>query len=577
MADTPSGGPGSPGKPPKEMSMEVRLLLAFILMGLVMFLSQYYFKGLYPTAPAKTATTEPAGAGAPSGPSGSTTPQPAETPAASTAPALPATRAEVRPNLVIDNGFYRVSFSNQGANVRAWQMKHFTGNDEKPLELANTSAPSEFPFSFQIPGNDALAHKLNWAWFSETSDPDGLGVTYLYSDGHTTARKSFHFHRNSYLSQISTEVTNDGAPVNHLIEWRGGFGDLTIANASGAGQSIYYDLAANKLVTQNVRSVKNGPISASGNYSFVGLSDNYLAAVFLPQHDGLMQATTFADTVPTPLEKQAAPFAGIALSEATGNDFELFVGPKDIELMKSINPKLEQVVYFGWMSVLAKPLFLVVNWVNDHLIYGFGWSIIVVTIAINFILFPLKLSNFKSMKKMQALKPQIDAINAKYKNLKITDPRKGEQNQEVMDLYKKYGVNPMGGCFPMLIQIPFFIAFYEVFTVAVQMRGAHWLWVTDLSQAEHITPHILPLIMIASQFFMQKITPQPNSDPSQQKMMQFMPLMFGFMFYNFASGLVLYYLTSNLVQMGQQWFFNHTHLAADAANSVAPPKKKDRK
>jgi YidC/Oxa1 family membrane protein insertase len=200
---------------------------------------------------------------------------------------------------------------------------------------------------------------------------------------------------------------------------------------------------------------------------------------------------------------------------------------------------------------------------------------VVVTIVLNFILFPLKLSNMKSMRKMQALKPQIDAINAKYKNVGLRDPRKADQNQEVMDLYKKYGVNPMGGCFPMLIQIPFFFAFYRVFTVSVQMRGASWLWVTDLSQPEHLPIKILPLVMIASQFMMQKMTPQPNQDPGQQKMMMLMPLVFGFMFYNFPSGLVLYYLTSNLVSMGQQWFFNHTETAQEVARSVELPKKKN--
>jgi YidC/Oxa1 family membrane protein insertase len=181
----------------------------------------------------------------------------------------------------------------------------------------------------------------------------------------------------------------------------------------------------------------------------------------------------------------------------------------------------------------------------------------------------------KSMRKMQALKPQIDAINAKYKSLKMTDPRKQEQQQETMDLYKKNGVNPMGGCVPMLIQLPFFFAFYRVFTVSVEMRGATWLWVTDLSQPEHLAIKILPLVMIASQFMMQKMTPQANADPSQQKMMMFMPLIFGYMFYWFPSGLVLYYLTSNLVSMGQQWFFNHTEAAQEAARSVEPAKKKN--
>jgi len=194
--------------------------------------------------------------------------------------------------------------------------------------------------------------------------------------------------------------------------------------------------------------------------------------------------------------------------------------------------------------------------------------------VINMALFPLKLTNMKSMRKMQALKPQVDAINAKYKNIKMTDPRKGEQNQEVMDLYKKYGVNPMGGCVPMLLQIPFFFAFYQVLKVSVEMRGATWLWVTDLSQPEHLAIRILPVVMIVSQFVMQKMTPQPSGDPNQQKMMMFMPLIFGFMFYQFPSGLVLYYLTSNLVSVGQQWFFNHTESAQEAARSVEPPPKK---
>jgi YidC/Oxa1 family membrane protein insertase len=162
----------------------------------------------------------------------------------------------------------------------------------------------------------------------------------------------------------------------------------------------------------------------------------------------------------------------------------------------------------------------------------------------------------------------------------MTDPRAGEKNQEVMDLYKKNGVNPMGGCFPMLLQLPFFFAFYRVFTVSVEMRGAPWLWVTDLSQPEDFTIagvaiRFLPIIMIASQFFMQKMTPQANTDPNQQKMMMFMPLIFGYMFYRFPSGLVLYYLTSNLVQIAQQWFFNRTETAIEAARSVESPKKKN--
>jgi YidC/Oxa1 family membrane protein insertase len=237
-------------------------------------------------------------------------------------------------------------------------------------------------------------------------------------------------------------------------------------------------------------------------------------------------------------------------------------------------------VDFGWFSFLAKPLFLVVNWVTESYIHNYGWAIVAITVVLNFLLFPLKISSMKSMKKMQALQPQIAAINEKYKGIGLRDPRKAEQNQEVMELYKKYGVNPMGGCMPMLLQIPFFIAFYQVFTKSVEMRGASWLWVTDLSQPEHLAIKILPVAMIASQFVMQKMTPTTGTDPAQQRMMLFMPLIFGFMFYNFSSGLVLYYLTSNLVSIAQQWFFNRTSVAEALARSVqdtAPKKKNGRK
>ncbi len=570
--------------------MEMRLLLAFLLMGAVMFVTPYFLKTpespaakKAPASPAAITTTPAApAAAAPIAAAPAAAPI-AAAPAAEagqTAPAAAvpgATKEHEEPPFVIDTNLFRVVFSNQGANVRSWLLKKYKGNDEKTLDLLNPASGLEFPFSLYFPGTQPTA-KVNWAYYTQAVDPDGLGVTYAFSDGHTSVRKVFRFVKNSYVAQISTEATLDGKPLAHLIEWRGGFGDLTVTNASASERTLYFDVAANKLSEPNARAAKNGPVTATGNFSFAGMADAYFAAVFLPPPGaGNLEVVTLADTVRTPLEEKPAAFPGGAVGEMgdAGNRFELFVGPKDVHLLSSVNPKLTQVVDFGWLSILAKPLFLLVDWFNSAFIHNFGWSIVLVTIAINLMLFPVKLANMKSMRKMQALKPQVDAINDKYRGLKMTDPKKGQQQQEVMDLYKKYGVNPMGGCVPMLIQIPFFIAFYKVFMVSVEMRGASWLWVTDLSQPEHLAIRVLPLIMIATQFYMQKMTPQGNVDPNQQKMMMFMPLIFGFMFYNFASGLVLYYLTSNLVGMGQQWFFNHTQSAIDAARSVEPAKKKN--
>jgi YidC/Oxa1 family membrane protein insertase len=563
------------GQPPARMSTETRLLLAFLLMGAIMFLSPNFFKPQAPPPNAKKSTQAAQSAGSAPAPSASQTAAPAETAEAASAPTAPVTQAQPEPVFFIDTDQFKIAFSNQGANVHSWVLKKSLA-EGKPLELVNSAASVDdpYPFSLYMSDRKALANRLNRALYQRTPDPDGLGVTYEFSDGHTTVRKTFRFQKNSYLAQISSEVSTDGQPVPHMIEWRGGFGDLTVANAVTKQQTIYFDVTANKLRELNAGAAKSGPVTNSGNFTFAGIEDGYFAAIFLPDGNAAMSEVTFSDTTRTPLIEKPAPFAGAAVSMGAVNHFEVFVGPKDFDLLKRVNPKLEQVINFGWLSILAKPLFLVVNWFNDNAVHNFGWAIVLVTMVINFALFPLKMSNMKSMRKMQALKPQIDVINAKYKNIKMTDPKKGEQNQEVMALYKKYGVNPMGGCVPMLIQLPFFFAFYQVFRISVEMRGANWLWIHDLSQAEPSPIKILPIVMIASQFIMQKMTPQGNVDPQQQKMMQFMPLIFGFMFYQFPSGLVLYYLTSNLVSVGQQWFFNHTEAATEAARSVEPVKKK---
>jgi YidC/Oxa1 family membrane protein insertase len=573
MAEPENGGNSNP-QAPKQMSMEVRLLLAFILMGVVVFLTPYFVKTPPPTRKAATTAAQQTTSTTPA----STTPAPAPTPAAETpaaeVPSIPvagATPQQPQPPFIVDTKLFRVVLNNQGATVRSWQVKKFKDSNGKPLDLVNTASGLEFPFSLRFPGAQPTS-PVNWKFFQQTPDADGMGVTFTYSDGHTAVRKVFHFQANSYLAQVETQATLDDKPLPNEIQWLGGFGDLTVGNPAIAGRAIYFNLTEGKLTEHYAKS---GNASAEGDFSFAGLVDAYFAAVFLPEGSSKVRLDMFANGVPTPKDPKAAQEIGMALGDGAVNRFRMFVGPKDYYLLKSVDPKLEQVVDFGWFSFMAKPLFLLVNYFNSAFMHNFGWAIVLVTLAINMALFPLRLSNMKSMRKMQALKPQIDAINAKYKNVGLRDPKKQDQNQEVMDLYKRYGVNPMGGCFPMLIQLPFFYAFYKVFTVSVEMRGASWLWVPDLSLPEPWPIKVLPIIMIVTQFYMQSMTPQPNTDPSQQKMMKLMPLIFGFMFYQFPSGLVLYYLTSNLVNMGQQWFFNHTETAQEAARSVELPKKKD--
>ncbi len=536
-----------PGSEKEALPMERRLLIAFILMGLVLFLTPYLYKSSAPPSkPVPVQKTAPA------------QPVEAEAPTPVVSPVSTAQVAGAKEEtIVIDTDLYRVTFSNRGAVVNSWVLKRYKDGAGKPLELvyAAGSAKTGYPFSFDFPNGPAPADLRN-ALFSGKVGAAGLSVDFQFSDGKTIARKSFAFQKDRYLAEVSSSIASGGREIPHLLTWRGGFGDRTVLNHASALQSLYFDPAANKLVTEQAKVAKNGPVSVSGSYSFAGINDSYFAAVFLPTSASPFVLRTFSDQVSPASGAAEVPYLGAGVGGSGENRFLAFVGPKDIDIMRAVNPRLEQVVDFGWFSVIAKPLFLSINWVNNRWFHNYGWSLVVVTVIINFLLLPLKFTSLKSMKKMQLLQPQIAAINEKYKGLSLRDPKKADQNQEVMDLYKKHGVNPMGGCVPMILQIPFFYAFYKVLTVAIEMRGAEWLWVRDLSQPETLPIRILPVTMTVTQFVMQKMTPATGGDPNQQRMMMMMPLIMGFMFYGMSSGLVLYWLTGNVVGIAQQWFFN---------------------
>ena len=574
MADSPniSNQPIQPGQPAKkELSMETRLLLAFLLMGLVLFLTPYIYKP--PPAPPK----QPVPATAQQKQTAPAEKKPA-TPLPPVAQAVPGQIQDTaEKEFTVDTDIYRIRFSNRGAVVRSWLLKKYLDRSGKPLELVNQASFSKVPAPFSLSLKDnSTAELLNYALYVAKPTAGGLGIEYEFSDGRTHAKKTFQFTKDGYLSQIATEVSQNGVPVEHLIQWRGGFGDSTSLNRIAEQHAVDYDLSQGKLNTRDAKSVKDGPSSVTGNFSFAGLDDRFFAFVVLPKDNTSTTAVAIKDDVPaTPTGKEEMHI-GVELGGDTVNRFVAFVGPKDIDLLRKVDPKLEQLIDWGWFGVIAKPIFLALHWLNDNLVHNYGWSIVFITIVINLLLLPLRFAGMKSQRKMQALQPQIAAINAKYKGLSLRDPKKAQQNQEIMDLYKTAGANPMSGCLPMVIQIPILYAFYKVLNVTIELRGAHWLWVTDLSQPEMLAIHVLPLIMVASQFMMQQMTPTPGVDPAQAKMMKFMPLMFGFFFYNVSSGLVLYWLTSNLVGILQQWIVNRTMPPPPPPAPKIAPKKKTR-
>jgi YidC/Oxa1 family membrane protein insertase len=570
----PDNPNSNPKKPAAEISVEKRLLLAFALMGAVLFITQYFF----PQSP--QSTLKPAKQAAT--PQQAQTPPPASQPAAPPAtPSAGQTAATTSDLYTIQTDVFKVVFSNHGAVVRSWELMKYRDGTGKPLELVNTFAATKthYPFSLLFENHSPSADLNQALWVAHLTS-DGLGIDFEYSNGRSASRKSFRFLKNSYLTQVTSEVTENGSPVAHLLAWRGGFGDKTVVGRSAVQKTLFYNVSDNKLVEKDAGAAKKGTVTDSGTFSFAGIEDTYFAAVFLPKDNRALRVQTLSDTVASDPSGKEEPHVGAAVGGDGQNQFSLFVGPKDVDLLRRIDPKLEQVVDFGWFSFIAKPLFLAMHWLNDKYVHSYGWSIILLTILINTLLLPLKISGMKSMRKMSSLQPQIAAINEKYKNIGIRDPRKAEQNQEVMDLYKKHGVNPLGaGCMPLVLQIPFFFAFYKVLSVSIEMRGASWLWVSDLSQPETLAIRILPLTMIATQFFLQRMTPPtPGADPAQQKMMMFMPLVMGFMFYGVSSGLVLYWLTGNLVGIVQQWLINRSMpLPQPPDTKTVPVKRNPRK
>ena len=264
---------------------------------------------------------------------------------------------------------------------------------------------------------------------------------------------------------------------------------------------------------------------------------------------------------------------GAAVGNPKGVTSErMFVGPKAVDVLESVKanlddgqpggPDLRHVVDFGYFSFFARPLFQWLKWTYQHMVHNWGWSIIILTVIINIALLPLRITSQKSALKMQKLQPQMKAIQARYKNIPMRDPRRAEMNAEISELYKKEGVNPAGGCLPLLIQLPFLWAFYSMLGNAIELRHAQFLWIHDLSSPDKL--YILPVLIVASTFYMQKLTPSAGMDPAQQRMMTFMmPAMLGFFSWSLPSGLSLYWTMGNVIAIIQQSVMNRTGLGKE--------------
>ncbi len=559
--------------------MEWRILLAFALSALVLLLYPVVMRRFLPPP---AAPGQPAAVSVPA-------PPPQASPAVAAAPAVSAPRqAAQQTETVVENDLYRVAFSNRGAVVKSWTLKRYRDERGRPLELVNQPAAARFSYPFSVWSEDeALGNKLKEALFQvrATGGHAPATITFEFSDGTLWARKEFRFEKGSYVAEVSSTVQEGTKPAAHLLAWQGSFGDQSVANASQTVGVVTATPA--RMARHGYRDIKQES-RLSGPFTYAGLEDLYFAAVYMPPDGAPADAAiaavrTFRSEYRAEGSQAAQPLIGVGVGGAGQNRLRVFVGPKALDVLNSVHPEpdatqrlrqgqpvltLGDLVDFGWFSFIAKPLFLALKWVYDHLVPNYGWAIVLITVVINVLLFPLKLKSMRSALKMQKIAPQIKAIQEKYKKLKLNDPRRQQQNQEVMDLYRKHGINPMGGCFPMLLQIPFLYAFYKVLALSIEMRQAPWiLWIRDLSAKDPY--YVLPIVMVVTMFILQKMTPMTTTDPAQQKMFLMMPLIFGIMFFNVSSGLVLYWLVGNIVGIAQQWYINRVGLGAAAQRKPA--------
>ena len=550
----------------EEQFVQRRLLVASLLSAVAMMGYFYFYQPqgapvAQPVEQAVEAPAEPA-------PAPQITAVAPETPAAESEQTPAAVQAQAEREIVVETDQFEVTFSNRGAVVKKWVLKDYQDVRGAPLNLVHQPGAEEhgYPFRLQLSGGEPLPG-LDDALFQVNEGPDrrtgDAVVEFQYADGVREVRKTFRFRPDGYELDVETEVTENGAPRMHLIAWEGGFGDTSHLGDHTYSSVFYWD-PAEGLERNNATDAEDGRITSQGEFPFAGIDDLFFTAVFRTRENQPVQVETAAIEIdPLVPDRDALEiFAATAIGSSTGNRFELYVGPKSLDELRAVDPRMAEIVDFGWFSFIAEPLFLMLRWTHANVVANWGWSIVLVTIVINIALFPLKWKGNKSTKRMQQLQPLIKQINEKYKGLKMSDPKKQQQQEETMELYKKYKVNPVGGCFPMLLQLPFFYGFYMVLTHVIEMRGAEWLFVSDLSQPENwliiggTSIHILPLAMMGAQFWMQTLTPMPSVDPAQARMMKFMPLMMGVIFWGFQSGLVIYWLTMNLVGVGQQVILN---------------------
>lgn len=562
------------------------MLLIFLITFVLLIILQPLMKKFAPSAPTPPETQPQQQQPATQNPPPAST---QETPAAKGAKeeAAPAVKASSETETVIETSQYKITFTNKGGVAKSWILKSYNDDFGKPLDLVHPIAAKQYGFPLSLYAYDEnLRNRLNSALYEVGQD--GRSITFEYREGGLDVRKTFSFD-DTYVAHVDVAVRQNGQAVAAYPAWPAGFGDQTHPASYAASHVEYHPVspiskhwygAAKQVERLDVKSVSGGATIRVPFY-WAGTSNQYFAAIFLPDDVQNTTSVTLRNTIlipkdlnkPDPNQTIPVEVLGAAVGLTSGHTkTRLFAGPKNLQVLTATHanavggageaPDLGTLLDLGMFSFIVKPLFIWLRWTHDHWIANWGWAIIILTVFINLALLPLRLSSMKAALKTAKIQPQMQSIREKYKKYDMRDPRRKDMNQEIAGLMKEHGVNPAGGCLPLLIQFPFLIAFYTMLGNTTELRHASFFYLRDLSAPDPY--HILPLLISITTFAVQKMTPQGGMDPQQQRMMNIMmPVMLGFISWNLSAGLCLYWVVGNVVAMLMQMALNRTELGRE--------------
>jgi len=487
------------------------------------------------------------------------------TPRAAITPAINVGAIESAEKFVLQNDVLVLEVSANGANViDAKLLKHLTA-ENKPVELFQyTTSHKYFARSglIALNNNDLPNHTSTFKLVQSGKDGSGRPFLTVMSERNgVKLEKTFILNPGSYVVDVGHRVTQSSASTTPLVlyteivrdpsqEQKIGPFDGAFSASTFTGPAAYTDKEKfNKLEFSAIDKNKiTIPLQvAAGEPAWVAMVQHYFASAWIPGDK--FARDIYAGKIDNGLYRigMQTPLGVVAQGSTVVEKAQLFVGPQEESVLETIAPGFELLKDYGYLTILAKPIFWLLEKIHGY-VGNWGWSIILLTILIKLVFFPLSAASYKSMARMKEVQPRLGAMKEQYKG----EPQK--LNQAMMEMYRKEKINPLGGCLPVVIQIPVFISLYWVLLSSVEMRGAPWvLWIQDLSIPDPY--YILPVIMAVSMFVQTKLNPTPP-DPIQAKVMMYMPIVFSIMFFFFPAGLVLYWVVNNLLSIAQQWQIN---------------------